>query len=144
MSDSLLPYGLAGSQVSLSMVFSSQEYWSGLPFPPPGDLPDPRIKPSPLRSPVSAGRFFKACTTWEARVYIYIYVCIYVCMYMCVCVCVCVCILFQFMYICMLVAQSCLTLCDSMDCSQPRSSVHGILQARMLEWAASPFSRGSY
>ena len=42
----------------LSMKFSQQEYWSGLPFPPPGDLPDPGIKP---RSPVSlalAGRFF--------------------------------------------------------------------------------------
>ena len=35
-------------QASLSMGFSRQEYWSGLPFPPPGDLPDPRIEP---RSP---------------------------------------------------------------------------------------------
>ena len=40
-----------------------------------------------------------------------------------------------------LVAQSCLTLCDPMDCSQLGSSVHGILQARILEWAAMPFSR---
>ena len=37
-----------------------------------------------------------------------------------------------------LVAQSCLTLCDPMDCSPPGSSVHGILQARMLEWVAMP------
>ena len=37
--------------------------------------------------------------------------------------------------------QSCLTLCDSMDYSPPGSSVHGILQARMLEWDAMPFSR---
>ena len=36
-----------------------------------------------------------------------------------------------------------LTLCDPMDCSPPGSSVHGILQARMLEWVAIPFSRGS-
>ena len=43
----------------------------------------------------------------------------------------------------MLVAQSCLTLCDPMDCSLPGSSVHGILQARVLEWVAMPFSRGS-
>ena len=43
----------------------------------------------------------------------------------------------------MSVAQSCLTLCDLMDCSPPGSSVHGILQARILEWLASPFSRGS-
>ena len=41
------------------------------------------------------------------------------------------------------VAQSCLTLCDSMDCSPPGSSVHGILQARILEWVAISFSRGS-
>ena len=38
----------------------------------------------------------------------------------------------------MLVAQSCPTLCDSMDCSPPGSSVRGILQARILEWAAIP------
>ena len=40
-------------------------------------------------------------------------------------------------------AQSCLTLCDPMDCSPPGSSVQGIFQARILEWVAFPFSRGS-
>ena len=40
-----------------------------------------------------------------------------------------------------LVAQLCLTLCNSMDCSPPGSSVHGILQARILEWITIPFSR---
>ena len=40
-------------------------------------------------------------------------------------------------------AQSCLILCDPMDCSPPVSSVHGILQARILEWVAIPFSTGS-
>ena len=40
-------------------------------------------------------------------------------------------------------AQLCLTLCDPMDCSLPVSSVHGILQARILEWGAMPCSRGS-
>ena len=39
--------------------------------------------------------------------------------------------------------QSCLTLCDPIDCSPPGSSVHAILQARMLEWVAMPSSRGS-
>ena len=39
--------------------------------------------------------------------------------------------------------QSCLTLCDRMDCSLSGSTVHGILQARILEWVAIPFSRGS-
>ena len=41
------------------------------------------------------------------------------------------------------IAQWCLTLCDLMRCSLPGSSVHGILQARILEWIAIPFSRGS-
>ena len=41
------------------------------------------------------------------------------------------------------VAQSCPTLCDPMDCSLSSSSVHGILQAKILEWVASAFSRGS-
>ena len=41
------------------------------------------------------------------------------------------------------VAQSCPTLCDPVDCSPPGSSIHGILQARILEWVAISFSRGS-
>ena len=41
------------------------------------------------------------------------------------------------------VAQSCLTLCDPVDCSPPGFSVHGILQARILEWVTISFSRGS-
>ena len=44
---------------------------------------------------------------------------------------------------CVLVSQSCLTLCNPMDCSSPGSSVHGILQANILEWVAIPFFRGS-
>ena len=40
-------------------------------------------------------------------------------------------------------AQSCLTLCDPVDCSLPDSSVHGILQARILEWVAISSSKGS-
>ena len=42
-----------------------------------------------------------------------------------------------------LVTQSCLTLCDLMDCRPTGSFVRGVLQARMLEWVAIPFSRGS-
>ena len=42
------------------------------------------------------------------------------------------------------VAQLCPTLCDPIDCSLPGSSVHGIPQARILEWVAIPFSRGSF
>ena len=44
---------------------------------------------------------------------------------------------------CVLVAQSCLTLCNPMDCSPPGSSVYGIIQARILEWVAMPSSRDS-
>ena len=43
-----------------------------------------------------------------------------------------------------LVAQSCPTPCNPIDCSPPGSSVHGILQARILEWVVIPFSRGSF
>ena len=43
-----------------------------------------------------------------------------------------------------LIAQLCLTLCHPMDCSPPCSSVHGILQARILEWVAMPSSRASF
>ena len=76
---------------------------------------------------------------------------------MCVCVCnwvtlrysrnshnivnqLCVC---AHVHVCVLVAQSCLTFCDPMDCSLPGSSVYGIFQARTLGWVAIPFSWGS-
>ena len=45
-------------QVPLSMGFSQQEDWSGLPFPPAGDLPDPGIEPSFLKSSALVGGFF--------------------------------------------------------------------------------------
>ena len=45
-------------QAPLSMGFPRQEYWSGLPFPSPGGLPDPGIEPTSLKSPAMAGRFF--------------------------------------------------------------------------------------
>ena len=51
-------------QAPLSMRFSRQEYWSELPFPSPGDLPNPRIEPA---SPALAGRFFNHCDTLEAH-----------------------------------------------------------------------------
>ena len=48
----------AARQAPLSMRFSRQEYWSGLPCPPPGELPNPGIKPLSLKFLASAGRFF--------------------------------------------------------------------------------------
>ena len=50
--------------VPLTMGFFRQEYWSGFPFPPSGDLPNPGIKPMSLTSPVLVGRFFTSAT-WE-------------------------------------------------------------------------------
>ena len=49
----------------LSMGFSKQ-YWSGLPCPPPEDLPNPGIKPASLMSPAVAGGFFVTSIAWEA------------------------------------------------------------------------------
>ena len=55
----------------------------------------------------------------------------------------CVCLYMYIMYILFSVAQSCLTLCNPVDCGPPGSSVHRILQARILEWVVITFSRGS-
>ena len=53
----------------LSMGFSGQEYWSGLPCPPPGDLPHPGMEPSSLASPVLAGVFFTSRATLEFKLH---------------------------------------------------------------------------
>ena len=55
-------------QAPLSMRFSRQGYWSGVLYPPPGDLPDPGIEPASLMSPALAGRFFTTSATWESCV----------------------------------------------------------------------------
>ena len=57
--------------------FSRQEYWSGLPCPSPGVLPNSGIEPTSLMSPALAVRFFTSSATWEAYKYIYIYIYIY-------------------------------------------------------------------
>ena len=100
-----------------SMGFSRQEYWSELPFPSPGDLPDPWIK---LSSPTLQA---DALTSEPPGKPIYVYICAYICI--------------------VLVTQLCPFLCNPVDCScqAPLSIV--ILQARRLEWIAIPFSRGS-
>ena len=188
-----------------------EEYWSGLPWPLPGDLPDAGVQPASLRSPSLAGGFFITRATWQSLIthhavlklmltclsllihweilkgkesyltflfpkylvlclasnswkkYIYIYIYIYI--YSVVSDSVwqhrrqptrlphpwdspgkntgvgC-----HFFLQCRKVksesefAQSCPTLCDPMDCSLPGSSVHGIVQARVLEWGAIAFS----
>ena len=57
---------IVACQGPLPMGFSRQEYWSGLPCPPPGDLLNPGIKPTSLTSSVLASRFITTSTTWEA------------------------------------------------------------------------------
>ena len=61
-----IPWTIA-HQAPLSMGFPRQEYWSRLPFPPSGDLPDPGIEPMSCKSPELAGRFFSTSVTWEAH-----------------------------------------------------------------------------
>ena len=56
----------AACQFPLSVGFSRREYWSGLPFPPPGDLPNPGVDPESLVSPALVGGFFTTGATWEA------------------------------------------------------------------------------
>ena len=53
-------------QAHLSMGFPQQEYWSGLPCHPPGDLPDLRMEPMSLTAPTLAGEFFTNSATWKA------------------------------------------------------------------------------
>ena len=62
-------------QAPLSMGFSRQEYWSGLPCPPPGDLPNPGIKSESLKFPALTGRLFITSATW---VYIHTYIYMYI------------------------------------------------------------------
>ena len=65
MSNSVAAWTVA-HQAPLPKGFFHQEYWRGLPCPPPGDLPNPGIKPVFLVSPTLAGKFFTTSNTWEA------------------------------------------------------------------------------
>ena len=114
----------AAHQAPLFMGFSRQGYWSGLPCPPPGDLPN---RGTELGSPPLQADSLPSEPPGKP---IHIYVCVYIHTYI-------------HIYICCSVTKLCLTLCDPMDCNLPGSSVHGILQARLLEWVVMPSSRGS-
>ena len=61
------PMDCVACQAPLSMGFSRQKYWSGLPCPLPGDLPNPGIKPTSPASPALADEFFTISATWEAH-----------------------------------------------------------------------------
>ena len=58
-------------QAPLSIGFSRQEYWSGLPCTPLGDLPDPGIEPASLTSLAFAGGLFTTSTIWKAPLHVY-------------------------------------------------------------------------
>ena len=66
LSDSLRPHGLQPAKLLYPWGFSRQEYWSGLPCPLPGDLPNPGIEPESLMSPALASEFFTTSATREA------------------------------------------------------------------------------
>ena len=66
MCDSATLWAIA-HQFSLTMAFSRQKYWTGLPFPSPGDLPNPGIEPASPVSPAPASRNFTTSTTWKAQ-----------------------------------------------------------------------------
>ena len=70
MSNSLTPYGMSRPGSSLSMGFPRQEYWSGLPFPPPGDLPDPRIEPGISGISCIASEFFTTEPPGKPQVFV--------------------------------------------------------------------------
>ena len=65
MSNSFVTPWTAAHQAPLSMVFPRQKYWNGLPFPPPGGLPDLGIEPVSPAFPALAGGFFTR-VTWES------------------------------------------------------------------------------
>ena len=139
-------------QAHLSMGFSRQEYWSGLPCPPPADLLTQGSNPS-LLCLLHWRWILYHWATWEAPECVALLCKIYVLwwvttlkvwkpewlqpkqleIYGAAPACVHAKPL-----------QSCPNLCDPTDCSPPGSSVHGILQARILEWVAMPSSRGSF
>ena len=92
VSDSLRPPWTVALQAPLPMKFSRQEYWSGLPFPSPGDLPDPGIEPG---FPTLQADSLPSEPPGKSYVIICVYICVCVYIYVCVCVCVCVCVYYS-------------------------------------------------
>ena len=68
------PHGLYNPPMSTSMEFSRQEYWSGLPYIPPGCLPDPGVELASLASPAPAGRFFNTAPPGKPNVCAHAYI----------------------------------------------------------------------
>ena len=114
MSDSFVTTCTRACQVPLSMGFPRQEYWHGLSFHSPGDFPNQGSSPCLLHWLEDSLPVSHLGSPYEM------------------------------MRTCILKSlKSCLNLCNPVDCSPLGFSVHGILQARILEWLAMPFSRVS-
>ena len=104
-------------QAPLSMGFSRQEYWSVLPFPSAGDLPDLEIEPMSLLHLLDWQAGFLIIHSWRnGSLHIIILTLV---LFLCMC------------------AQSCPTLCDLLDCNLPGSSVYGI--SKQEYWSRLPF-----
>ena len=73
VSDSVRLYGLQPTRPLYPWGFSRQEYWSRLPCPSPGDLPNPGIEPTCFMSPALVGRFLPLAPAGKPHVYIYLY-----------------------------------------------------------------------
>ena len=97
-------------QAPLSMEFTRQEYWSRLPFPSSGDLPDPESKRLSLKSPALVGGFFTTNAIWKVLLNA------------------------------ATAAAKSLQSCDPIDRSPQGSPIPGVLQARTQEWVAISFS----
>ena len=97
---------MVAHQAPLSIGFLRQEYWNGLPFPFPGDLPNPWVEPGSPAQQVDS--LLTELPGKESDV-----------------------------------PQLCLILCGPMDSSLLGSSIHGVFQARILEWVAISFSKGA-
>ena len=136
------------SQAPLSVGFSWQEYWSGLPLPSPGCLPDPGIEPESVPSPVLAGRFFTTAPPGKPFVLME-KLCLFPFMYMTLfqdflksldsIMCLLTNGVFLSILRCAAAAkslQSCSTLCDPIDGSPPGSPSLGFSKQ---EWSGLPF-----
>ena len=132
------------------MGFSRREYWSGLPLPSPGDLPNPGMEPSSTMSSVLQVDSLPTEPLGKPTLFLSpLVISLLLCLSLHLSLCFSY-FLFPLLFrtlaphlkVCE-VSQLLLTLCDLMDCSLPGFSIHGIFQARILEWVAISFSRGS-
>jgi len=144
-------------QTPLSMGFSRQEYWSGLPCPPPGNLPDPVIKPTslcllyrqvcslplaPPGNPMYTCVYVRIGVHVCVYVHVYMYKCVYmgVCIYAQVCIYVSICYMCMHMCVCMdgcIYVCICVCICMSVfTISIDRSPNHGNTAARLPGWGS--------